>query len=61
MTDFAVAFGLVLVIEGALYTLFPGAMTRMMAQVMEMPPTQLRAAGLFAAVVGLGVVWLVRG
>lgn len=60
MSDFVVALGLVLVIEGVLYALLPDAMKRMMAQVLDMPANQLRVAGLVAAVVGLGIVWVVR-
>ena len=61
MGDLITALGLVLVIEGALYALFPEAMQRMMVQVLEMPPQVLRTAGLVAAVIGVGIVWLVRG
>lgn len=60
MSDLIVALGLVLVIEGILYALFPDAMRRMMAQVLEMPPSVIRGAGLTAAAVGLGLVWLIR-
>lgn len=61
MTDFVVAVGLVLVIEGVVYALFPGAMQRMLADVLSQPPQLLRAGGLIAACVGVGIVWLVRG
>lgn len=61
MTDFLVALGLVLVIEGALYALFPEAMKRFVSKALEMPPSTMRAAGLFSAILGLVVVWLVRG
>lgn len=61
MTDFIVALGLVLVIEGALYTLAPAAVKRLAAVAIETSETQLRVGGLIAAVIGLGVVWLVRG
>ena len=60
MDDFLAAFGLVLVFEGALYALFPAFMQRVMAQVLEMPPMSLRNGGLFAAVLGFGIVWFVR-
>lgn len=61
MADFATALGLVLVIEGALYALYPEGMQRMMAQALEMPPSFLRRAGLAAAVAGFIIVWLIRG
>ena len=60
MSDFIVALGLVLVIEGVLYAVLPDAMKRIMTQVLDMPASQLRAAGLAAAVIGLGIVWAVR-
>ena len=61
MGDLLTALGLVLVIEGAVYVLFPDAMKRITTQMLQVPSTSLRSAGLFAAVIGFGVVWLVRG
>lgn len=61
MQDLVVAFGLVLVIEGALYALFPDAMQRFMALALEQPAHGLRTAGLAAAIAGVAIVWLVRG
>lgn len=61
MADLWTALGLVLVLEGALYALFPDGMRRMMATVLEMPQGTLRTAGLVSAFIGFIVVWLVRG
>jgi uncharacterized protein len=61
MDDFATAIGLVLVIEGALYALFPEGMQRMMTQALELSPSFLRRSGLAVAIVGFCVVWLIRG
>ncbi|PIW26799.1 MAG: DUF2065 domain-containing protein [Rhodospirillales bacterium CG15_BIG_FIL_POST_REV_8_21_14_020_66_15] len=61
MNDLLTALGLVLVIEGAIYALFPEGMQRMMALMQEMPPGTLRAAGLASAAVGVAIVWAVRG
>jgi uncharacterized protein YjeT (DUF2065 family) len=61
MGDLLTALGLVLVIEGALYALFPDAMKKMTLQMLKVPAASLRSAGLFVAVIGFGVVWLVRG
>lgn len=61
MADFAAAVGLLLVIEGVLYAAFPEGMKRMVRVALEMPPSTMRVGGLGAAVLGLVVVWLVRG
>ncbi|HXQ67874.1 MAG TPA: DUF2065 domain-containing protein [Alphaproteobacteria bacterium] len=61
MADFLTALGLVLVIEGVLYALFPGTMRRMMALMITQPPVAVRAAGLAGAALGVVIVWLVRG
>jgi uncharacterized protein YjeT (DUF2065 family) len=58
--DFLAAIGLVLVLEGCLYALFPGGVKRMMAMAQHIPDGTLRIGGLLAAVVGLFVVWLAR-
>lgn len=61
MEDFLAALGLVFVIEGLVFAAFPGHAKRAMAAVMETPETSLRVIGIGSAVVGLVVVWLVRG
>ncbi len=61
MSDFLVALGLVLVLEGLLFAAFPGAGKRAMASALETPEPTLRVVGIVSAVVGLLAVWLVRG
>lgn len=61
MSDFLAAFGLVFVIEGLIFAAFPGEAKSAMKSVLETPDTTLRVIGLVSAVIGLGVVWLVRG
>ena len=61
MEDFLAALGLVFVIEGLVFAAFPGHAKRAMATVVETPETSLRVIGIGSAVVGLVVVWLVRG
>lgn len=61
MSDLFTALALAMAIEGTLYALFPDAMRRMMAHVLEMPSSNLRAMGITAAVIGVGIVWLIRG
>ncbi len=61
MIDLAVAFGLVLVLEGLLWALAPGLARRMLETAAETPDRQLAAAGWFAVAAGVAIVWLVRG
>jgi uncharacterized protein YjeT (DUF2065 family) len=61
MTDFLVALGLVLVFEGIVFAAGPGAAKQAMASVLETPDSVLRIVGIVSAVIGLLVVWLVRG
>jgi hypothetical protein len=56
--DLAAAFGLMLVIEGLLYALFPGFMRRTIAQMLALPPAQIRSAALVSVALGVFVVWL---
>ncbi len=60
MQDFLAALGLVFVLEGALYALFPDGMKRMMEQTLTLPSSILRGAGLAAACAGMALLWLVR-
>ena len=53
--------GLVLVVEGLVYGGFPGLAKKLATEVLSMPETVLRIAGLTAIAVGVGIVWLVRG
>ncbi len=61
MRDFLVALGLVFAIEGLLFAAFPAMVRRAMAHVMETPDNLLRVIGIVSAVVGVVLVWLVRG
>lgn len=61
MNDLITAIGLLLVLEGILYGGFPQFARRMARDVAETPENYLRTAGMVALVLGVGVVWLVRG
>ena len=61
MSDFLVALGLVFVIEGLIFAASPGAAKNAMAHVMDTADGPLRVVGVASAVVGLVLVWLVRG
>lgn len=61
MRDLLTALALVLVIEGALYALFPVAMRDMLTRMMEIPDRTLRVCGVIAVAVGVVAVWAIRG
>ncbi len=61
MSDLWAALGLVLVLEGAMYALFPHQMIGMLKRLPEVPPAMLRLAGLAGVGIGWLIVWLVRG
>ncbi len=61
MNELFTALGLVLVIEGILYAAAPGGMKAMMRSALGTPDQTLRLVGLGAAVLGLVLVWIIRG
>ena len=61
LTALITALGLVLIIEGLLYAVFPDAGRRMMAIALGQPVSRLRVFGLLAAAVGLVIVAAIRG
>lgn len=61
MKDIVGAIGLILALEGSLYALFPDVMKRMAARMAETPGDTMRIVGVLSAVLGVGLVWLVRG
>jgi uncharacterized protein YjeT (DUF2065 family) len=61
MSDFLAALGLVFVIEGLVFAALPGQAKRAMMSVLQTPDGALRVIGIGSAVIGLGLVWLVRG
>ena len=58
--ELILALALILVIEGGLYAIFPDGMRRMALQIERLSPSALRSAGLLAATVGVGIVWLFK-
>jgi len=60
-TTLLAAFGLVLVLEGLVWALFPDVMRRALAMALEMPEGQIRVIGTMVAALGVGAVWLVLG
>jgi len=60
MQDLIVGIGLVLVIEGLLYALFPDGVRRMAQMAGQIPDSALRTGGVIALALGVLIVWLVK-
>ena len=61
MSDFIVAIGLVLVIEGLMFSAFPATAKRAMESVQQSPDGALRSVGIISAVIGIALIWAIRG
>ena len=61
MPDFIVAIGLVLAIEGLMFAALPGTAKRLAASALEAPEGALRIAGVLSALLGVLIVWSIRG
>ena len=60
MKEFGIAIGLLLVIEGLLYAMFPSAMKSMLNTMKDLPITKLRFGGLIFALLGFIIVWYIK-
>lgn len=60
-TDFLTALGLVFVIEGVAYALFPEGFKKLFVAVLEHPIAKLRILGLTGAMFGVAIIWIARG
>ena len=60
MNELVIAFGLFLFIEGILYALFPAKMKSMLKKLELVKDSQLRSGGLFFAVIGFVIVYLIK-
>lgn len=61
MLDLGVAIGLVLVIEGLLWAMFPGYGVRMLEHLSKMTESSLRLSGAAAIGAGVLIVWFFKG
>ena len=61
MKELVIALGLLLFIEGMLYAIFPSKMKNMLKIIEKVEVTQLRAGGLFFAIIGFIIIWYVKG
>ena len=60
MSELLTALALAVALEGVIYALFPESMRRFMQHVMEMSDNSLRIAGVFAAIVGVAAIAVIR-
>tara|TARA_B100000700_G_C14211442_1_gene474976 strand:- start:4 stop:189 length:186 start_codon:yes stop_codon:yes gene_type:complete len=61
MKELVIALGLLLFIEGVLYAIFPSKMKNMLKIIEKLEVNQLRAGGLFFAIIGFVIIWYVKG
>lgn len=61
MKDLVVAIGLMLAIEGAVYAAVPSVMKRVMSDAMRQSDQIVRWVGFGSLVIGVLLVWLIRG
>lgn len=60
MTELLLAIGLVLIIEGLAYALFPRQLKEAIRLALSQPDQTLRTIGLIAASVGVVIVWMFK-
>lgn len=61
MGAFLVALGLMFVIEGAMYALFPDGMRKMMERIITLPTAHIRAGGIVFAIFGFLIIATLKG
>ena len=61
MNELFSALALAIALEGIVYALFPDRMKRVMSIAIEQPTANLRFVGLLAAVLGVVIIWVIRG
>ena len=55
-----IGFGLILIIEGLIYAIFPEGRKKLLTRMIDMPVSALRSGGLVAAVIGLALLWAMK-
>lgn len=61
MDELVIGLGLFLVLEGLLYAAFPGGVKRIAVELPKIPDSTLRNFGIIAMMIGVAVIWLVKG
>ena len=60
MNELLIAIGLVFVLEGLVFAVFPDEWKKMVAAAQEMPAVELRKFGIGAMALGVFIVWVVQ-
>ena len=60
MNELAIAFGLLLFIEGILYAIFPAKMKNMLKKLEHVKDSQLRSGGLIFAIIGSVIIYYIK-
>jgi uncharacterized protein YjeT (DUF2065 family) len=60
MDEIFTAIGLLLFIEGLLYTIFPGSMKKMLNSMKDLSEQKLRIGGLIFAIIGFVVIAYIK-
>ena len=60
MTEFIIAIGLVLLIEGLLCALFPSKIKNMSKLIETMPLNNLRTIGIVFTIIGFFIIWYIK-
>ena len=60
MNELTIAIGLLLILEGLLYAIFPSQMKNMLNQIKDLPTSKLRSGGLVFAIIGFIIVWFLK-
>ena len=60
MDEIFVAVGLLLFIEGILYTIFPGSMKKMLNSMKDLSEQKLRAGGFIFAIIGFIIIAYIK-
>lgn len=61
MNELIVAVGLFLVFEGLIYALAPAQLKKFAQILPQIPDQSLRNFGLTVILIGVGIVWLIKG
>ena len=60
MNELIIAIGLLLILEGLLYAIFPSQMKNMLNQIKDFPISKLRSGGLVFAIIGFIIIWFLK-